>query len=262
MVRDAPDLEPIDAAAAPAASRAGARALAAKIPARRDVTGAERRTGRSCIVTREVRPPSDLLRFVLSPDDLVTPDIRRSLPGRGVWVTAERALVAEASKRKIFARAFRKEVATPADLPDQVALLLRQDALQALSLANKAGAVTSGFEKVRAALCAGKILALIEASDGSAEGRRKLVGTLPSAGELVARPLSIIDCFASAALDLALGRPHVIHAALLKAPAGAFALAKCLRYRRFELTEKQASGRRSVAAPPTRAVVSSRRIEV
>ncbi|MBV9567610.1 MAG: RNA-binding protein [Hyphomicrobiales bacterium] len=205
---------------------------------------------RSCIVTRAALPPDQLIRFVLSPQGVVTPDIRRTLPGRGVWVTANRGCVAEASRRNAFARAFKKEAVLPANLAAEVGDLLRKDALQALSLASKAGALTSGFEKTRSALESGEVLALIEASDGSAEGRKKLVGVLRrrarSPESAMAEPClgepTIIESFTSLELDLALGRPHVIHAALLRAPAGGFAVARCLRLHRFELIEKHASG--------------------
>src|SRR5262249_40967443 len=161
-----------------------------------------------CIVTRERRIPDELIRFVLSPDGIVTPDIRRRLPGRGVWVTANRTKVAEAVRRKVFGRAFKRPVEVAANLTDDVGLLLRKDTLQALSLANKAGAMITGFEKVRAALMAGKISALVEASDASDDGRGKLRSLLMKrAGNGAA---AIIDEFASRELDLSLGRSHVI----------------------------------------------------
>jgi uncharacterized protein len=263
MAQHALDLELAGAEAAAAAASVGAPACAsAPAGASRQGIGAQKSPERSCIVTRAVKPTAELIRFVLSPEGVVTPDIRRALPGRGVWVTGERALIAEACKRKAFARAFRKEVVTPADLADQVGGLLRKDALQALSLANKAGAVTAGFEKVRAALGAAEVLALVEARDGSPDGRRKLGAAAPpemqgGVGEAPGGRPAIIDCFASADLDLALGRSHVIHAALLKAPAGGFALMKCLRFRRFELIEKHASGGAERRGAPH----ESRRIE-
>jgi predicted RNA-binding protein YlxR (DUF448 family) len=248
MARHAHDGEAADVAAARGGgAHAAARAVPNAAPAAYRIKRAQRPQERSCIVTREVKPPSDLIRFVLSPDQSVTPDIARVLPGRGVWVTAGRAFVEAAVRRKAFARAFRKEVAAPADLADLVGRLLRKDALQALALANKAGAVIAGFEKVKAKLAADEVLALIEASDGSPEGRRKLVAARPReapAGEVERSvdALPVIDGFVSVDLDLALGRSHVIHAALRKAPASAFALARCLRFCRFELMEKHASG--------------------
>jgi predicted RNA-binding protein YlxR (DUF448 family) len=192
---------------------------------------------RTCIVTRDRLAPDELIRFVLSPNGVVTPDIRRSLPGRGVWVTANRAKVAEAVRRQAFSRAFKKPVEVTTDLADDVDRLLRKDALQALSLANKAGAIAAGFEKARAALISGRARALVEASDASSDSRRKLESLLPASAPNC--PPAIIDKFASCELDLALGRSHVIHAALLESPVAGFVLAKALRLRQFELIEKQ-----------------------
>jgi uncharacterized protein len=249
MARHAHDREPSDA---PAAAVDAARAASPATEASRARSGRKQQSERSCIVTRAVLAPDELIRFVLSPQNLVVPDVRRALPGRGVWVTASRARIDEACRRKAFGRAFKREVTTPVDLAEQVGSLIRKDALQALSLANKAGALTAGFEKTRAALEDGEALALIEASDGSADGRRKLIAALRRnersadgeslPAESATLEPAIIDCFASSELDLALGRPHVIHAALLRAPAGGFALRRCLRLHRFELIEKHASG--------------------
>ena len=103
---------------------------------------------RTCIVTRVKGPPDAFLRFVVSPDGAVVPDLRRSLPGRGAWVTAEKAVVAEAVKRRSFARAFKMQVEVIPTLADMVDALLEKDALQALAMANKAGLVVAGAGKV------------------------------------------------------------------------------------------------------------------
>ena len=254
MARHAHDIGPSGIASAPAAvldaARGDRRDIGSPSEAPRAESSGSRRSERSCIVTRSALSADQLIRFVLSPNGVVTPDIRRVLPGRGVWVTANRARLAEAFRRNAFARAFKKEVVVPANLADEVGALLRKDALQALSLANKAGALVCGFEKTRAALENGEVLALIEASDGSPEGRNKLVGVLhrsergsdAATGERGLGATAIVDSFTSRELDLALGRPHVIHAALLRAPASGFAVARCLRLHRFELVEKHASG--------------------
>lgn len=165
---------------------------------------------RMCIVTRSHGEPDDLVRFVCGPDGTVVPDIRCELPGRGVWVQARQSLVAEAVKRRLFRRGLGEECQAPDGLPGQVADLLRRAALDYLSLANKAGLVIAGFEKVAAAIGKGRISVLLEAADGAEDGRRKLVGKLNSSGQ----EAEIVRSFDSAALDLALGRPHVIHAAL------------------------------------------------
>jgi uncharacterized protein len=169
---------------------------------------------RMCIVTRERGEPEDLVRFVCGPDGSVVPDIRCELPGRGVWVTARRALVGEAVKRKLFRRGFGEDCRADDGLPDQVADLLRRTALNYLSLANKAGQVVAGFEKVAAAIGKGRVSVLLEAADGAEDGRRKLVGKLASRPASSGQQAEIVRSFESAALDLALGRPHVIHAAL------------------------------------------------
>ena len=81
---------------------------------------AEQDSERTCIVTREIHAPSDMLRFVVGPDGDVVPDLKRNLPGRGVWVRAEAALVAQAVKRQLFAKAFKDKVRTSASLPEEI----------------------------------------------------------------------------------------------------------------------------------------------
>jgi predicted RNA-binding protein YlxR (DUF448 family) len=163
-----------------------------------------------CIVTRARAEPDDLVRFVCGPDGTVVPDIRCALPGRGVWVKAREPLVADAVKRKLFGRALGEECRALDGLPGQVGDLLRRAALSYLALANKAGLVVAGFEKVAAGLGKGRVAVLVEAADGAEDGWRKLLGKLKSSGQQA----EIVRSFDSAALDLALGRPHVIHAAL------------------------------------------------
>jgi len=165
---------------------------------------------RMCIVTRTRGEPEKLVRFVCGPDGMVVPDIRCELPGRGVWVQARQSLVAEAVKRKLFRRSLGENCQASQVLPGQVADLLRRAALNYLALANKAGLVVAGFEKVAAAIGKSRVAVLIEASDGAEDGRRKLFARLNRSGQQV----EIVRSFESAALDLALGRPHVIHAAL------------------------------------------------
>ena len=101
---------------------------------------------RLCIATRSVRPVDDLIRFVAGPDGLV-PDLKRKLPGRGVWVTARRQTVVDAVRRGAFKRSLKSDVAVPADLPDMVERLMRRAALDALAIAQKAGEVVSGLPR-------------------------------------------------------------------------------------------------------------------
>lgn len=169
---------------------------------------------RTCIVTRRKGTPETMLRFALAPDGSVVPDIRAKLPGRGAWVSAEAAAVAQAVRRKSFARAFKAEANAAADLAELVDLLLEKDALQALSLANKAGLVVAGATKVQAAAVSRSLVALVHASEAAQDGRRKLeAGIKRQLGE-AADQIPRVQIFRSAQLDLALGRTNVIHAAL------------------------------------------------
>ena len=59
--------------------------------------------------TRAVKPVDELIRFVVGPDGVV-PDLKRKLPGRGLWITAERAALKDAVTRNVFARGFKREV--------------------------------------------------------------------------------------------------------------------------------------------------------
>src|SRR5262249_17240481 len=153
-----------------------------------------------------------LIRFVVGPDGAVVPDLKRRLPGRGVWVTARRQVVAEAVRRRLFARAFKAEVRVPAALPDEVERLLEQSALNALSMAHKAGLVVQGFAKVEAAVASAPVAALVRAQDAGDDGGRKLAHAFSRRADPGAEGLpeekeeKIVKAFTSAQLDLALGR--------------------------------------------------------
>src|SRR6476469_2225779 len=102
---------------------------------------------RRAIETREVRDEAGLIRFVAGPDGAVVPDLARKLPGRGLWVAADRASVETAAKKGLFARAAKAKLSASPDLADQVEQLLRTRLLSALGLARKAGELVNGFEK-------------------------------------------------------------------------------------------------------------------
>ena len=185
---------------------------------------------RLCIVTREVKPTADLIRFVMGLDRKVVLDLKRRLPGRGVWVTATRAVVAEAVKRRAFGRGFKAEVRVAPDLSDAVERLLEQSVLDALSIVRKAGRTALGFAQVERALEREPVVALLHAAEAGREGVRKLAAARGRLGEN-ARDLPVVDRFTAAQLDLAFGRPNVVHAALLAGSASDGFLA---RYRNLE----------------------------
>lgn len=183
----------------------------------------ERGSERTCVVTGETGSPETMLRFALSPDGAVTPDIRRKLPGRGVWTRLDAAVVARAAKG--FARGFRRPVRVNPDLAREVDALLESDALQFLALVNKSGLVVAGAAKVEASVRSGRAVALLHAREGADDGVDKLDRLAYGLG----RSVATINLFDSAQLNLALGRPNVIHAAVNAGPASAAFLAKIAR---------------------------------
>lgn len=193
---------------------------------------------RSCILTRETGSPDDLMRFVRDPDGNVVADLRHRLPGRGAWLTPTAAALGEAIRRKLFARAFKAEAKAAPELVEAVDAALLRDLLGALGLANKAGGVTTGFFKVDAALRSGEAAALIHAREASQDGRRKLaqairVRALNATQPNTISPVPTYDDLRGDDLDMALGRVHVIHAALLAGAGSEGCLARWRRLRRF-----------------------------
>src|SRR4051812_48190689 len=131
-------------------------------------------TQRMCAVTRAVRPIDELIRFVVAPAGEVIPDLKRKLPGRGMWISASREAVSQAVRRQLFAKGFkRKVVVSPALAQDTENLLVRA-ATDALAIAAKARQGVPVFSKVETAVAAGQATALIHAIDGAADGIRKL----------------------------------------------------------------------------------------
>ncbi|MET3842485.1 RNA-binding protein [Bradyrhizobium sp. OAE829] len=202
-------------------------------------------TMRMCAVTREVRPIDELIRFVVSPQGEVVPDLKRKLPGRGLWVSASRRTVAEAVRRNQFSRGFKRDIRAAATLPADTEALLVRSCTEALAMVAKAGQVVSGFSKVEGALRDGEAQALIHASDGAADGIRKLDAIVRqkrgNADESAEFP--IVNVLTSAELDLALGRSNVIHAALLAGPASKTFLSRCQILVRYRMAEDDKTAR-------------------
>ncbi|KPF68601.1 hypothetical protein IP69_11320 [Bosea sp. AAP35] len=202
---------------------------------------------RSCVVTRVVKAPDDLIRFVVGPDDMLVPDLRRKLPGRGVWASLSAATVAEAVKRRAFERSLKTKVVVPPDLVAMIDALMVRDTLQALAMSNKAGLVQAGFAKVEAVIGSGRCAAVIEASDGAEDGRRKIGQALRRAelaredAGLKPRKVPVVAIFAGEDLELALGRSHVIHAALAPGPAAEGFLSRWRRLVRYRTGDAGAS---------------------
>jgi predicted RNA-binding protein YlxR (DUF448 family) len=190
-------------------------------------------TERTCALTRELKPAAEMIRFVMGPRGEAVPDVKRKLPGRGIWVTATRTAIEDAIERNVFARGFRRDVRVAHDLAEQTERLIERAVLDALAIAGKAGTVVSGFSKVEAAVGRDDILALIHAADASDDGKRKLAAALHRNTTGKSREIVVIDAFTGAQLDLALNRPNVVHAALLAGPGSETFLARAARLTRF-----------------------------
>lgn len=164
------------------------------------------------LVTHQVMDESRLIRFVAAPDGGVAPDLARKLPGRGLWVAADRASIETAVKKNLFSRAAKAPLKPAADLPNLVESLLIRRCLDQLGLARREGVLISGFEKSAAAIRAGKAAWIIEAADGSADGRGKLLAL----AKHQTPPPKVCGAFGADDLSLALGLENAIHAVLLE----------------------------------------------
>lgn len=161
---------------------------------------------RKCIVTGESQPKAGLIRFCLSPEGMMVPDVLSRLPGRGIYVTASREALDKAVTKGLFARAAKQPVTLPPDLMALIEAQLARRVTDYISMARKAGEAVCGFEKVKDWLNKDRAAILIQASDGSERGKEKL---FPPEGEG-----SLIGCLTSGELGLAFGRERAIHAAL------------------------------------------------
>jgi predicted RNA-binding protein YlxR (DUF448 family) len=133
-------------------------------------------TERMCVVTRSVRPIDELIRFVVAPTGEAIPDLKRKLPGRGLWVSASHKAVAEAAKRNLFSKGFKKPVKAQPTLADDTDKMMVRGVIEALAITAKASQVVSGFTKVEDALRRRQAKVLLHASDGAVDGIRKLDG--------------------------------------------------------------------------------------
>nr|WP_276515137.1 DUF448 domain-containing protein [Pseudemcibacter aquimaris] len=197
------------------------------------------------MVTGDVLHASEMIRFVAGPDGTIVPDVAAKLPGRGCWLTADRKIIEEAIKKKTFLRvgrdllknikgdvenvegekALKKETVKVSEtLADQVEVLLHKRVLDYVGLANRAGNIITGFEKVRAALKGGKTKVLITASDAAENGRSKMCQGLDN--------LQVIDIFARDDLSQATGLENAVHIALLPGGISDSLLREVSRYGR------------------------------
>lgn len=167
----------------------------------KDRTEPERR----CIATGEAQPKRGLIRFVVGPEGQIVPDLAEKLPGRGIWVAADRAALDRAAAKGLFSRAARMPVTVPENLTALVEAGVARRLVDLVSLTRKSGRAVAGFEKVKGWLAEGRAKVLLQASDGSERGKGKL--WTPTGGRW-------FGCLTASELGLSFGRDHVIHGAL------------------------------------------------
>jgi predicted RNA-binding protein YlxR (DUF448 family) len=216
-------------------------------------------TMRMCAVSREVRPIDELIRFVVAPSGEVMADLKRKLPGRGLWVSANRDAVAEAVRRHQFSRGFKRDVRVTPTLAADTEVLLERFVIEALAMAAKAGQVVSGFGKVADALdrpVRAPIRALINASDGSPDGIRKLNAMARQIRGISdeSAEIEVVTALTSEQLDLALGRSNVIHAALLAGPASKTFLSRSHKLVRYRMADDGGTAGKTAKNLPRRTV--------
>ncbi len=182
--------------------QAGLRHDTPRVAAPRDGHAAQRR----CIVTGEVRPRDELLRFVVDADGRLTPDIAGRLPGRGIWLSPDRDSVKRARARKLFERAARRKLQIEDDLDDRIETLLASRCIELIGLARRAGQAVAGFEKVHAVLRKKRGALLLAARDGAQDGRDKLRAAAPD--------LPLLESLEADELGRAFGRDRTVHAVL------------------------------------------------
>lgn len=189
---------------------------------------------RTCIVTGKAGDADEMIRFVASPDGVVTPDLKRRLPGRGVWVGANRQLVGTAVAKRLFARGLKQDVKASGALAGEVEALLFREVAGALGMARKAGLVVTGFAKCDSAIRTGKAMLVLHAADAADDGKRKLAQAVHMLAELGGGPVTVNDDITREQLDLALGGSNVVHAVAMHGGASeklASAIARLQHYR-------------------------------
>ncbi|MGQ0674889.1 MAG: RNA-binding protein [Rhodospirillales bacterium] len=167
---------------------------------------------RRCIATGREAPRRRLLRFALSPDGAVTPDLAGRLPGRGAWVAPSAEAIAAAVRKKLFNRAFSAPAAAPGDLAGLVEKLLVQRMVDALGLARRAGQAVGGAEKAAEVAAAGRARVLLLARDAGADARRR-AGRPPDG-------VALIETLSAEEIGRAFGRDRAVHAAVAAGELG------------------------------------------
>lgn len=179
---------------------------------------------RKCILDGTVKPQGELLRFV-EIDNMLLPDFNKKLPGKGMYVTANRLSLQKALEKKLFHKVSRHNLKVADDFLETVEKLIKQQALESLNLARKSGALITGFEKVREAIKKNNVEFIIEASNAASDGKEKMV--------LLAKSIEIFNLFSIDELDMALNKENTVHVAILKSDVARMVYTNLKKYQNF-----------------------------
>ena len=168
----------------------------------------KKETTRKCIATGEILNKEDLLRFVVLNDNMVVPDFKKKLPGKGIYVKNAKSLLEKAINNNLFGKALKKSVKANNELVLQVESILYKQALNSISLARKAGVMVSGMDKVKEVLKKNNAAFLLEAQDAGTDGHNKILS--------LAKNLEVFNLFKIEELDKELAKDNTVHLAFIK----------------------------------------------
>ena len=179
---------------------------------------------RKCIVEGTVKPVAELLRFV-ELNNALLPDFNKKLPGKGMYVTGNRLSLTKALEKKLFNKASRHNLKIAEGFAEMVEDLIKQKALDSLNLARKAGALVTGFEKVKEAVKKNKVDFIVGAADAGDDGKEKVA--------FFAKSIEIFNLFSIDELDMALNKENTVHLAVLKSDMSRMVYNNLKKYQNF-----------------------------
>ena len=181
---------------------------------------------RKCVLTGNILPKEELLRFVLLKDGTILPDFNKKLDGHGFYLSNSKTLLQGLSaKANPLNKILHTKTIMAEDMPQIVEQILYKRGLDAVNLARKAGDLVSGFEKVKEVIAKGKAAFVIEASDAGDDGKQKIAAMSKDVEKFI-----IYDV---AALSKALNRENTVHLAVKKGPMSNMVRTALQRYQTF-----------------------------
>ena len=181
---------------------------------------------RKCIITGEVKPKSELLRFTVLKNGDFIPDFNKKFSGKGVYISNSKSLMEKAFKTIRIGKLLHCNVNPYPDLADLVEKILAAKGLEALNLARKSGKLVLGFEKVKDCILKNKVAFVVEAFDAGNDGKEKINALCKDNTEK-------FELYDSATLDRAFNHDTTIYLAVLKSEISAMVYENLKRYENY-----------------------------